>query len=379
MKRLKLPSIVFLSLALLITLPGCRPESSSFNSQVPFLVMTENEESYTANLFYWDLEGHRILPVGETLYYLPKNVQDLDKCRPISWDGGKNLILFPDAVPSESYAQTTQKITFDPELSTVVGQKVVVVRKTEAGNRNYLVRAQINEKAVEKELSIPSYYLKGEGDKEYDVSRWGAVTAATVVGDKLFMLYPSFVLQSSEELVNYLFVIEYNLAKDELTWRQVKTSGELGIDPSLPPIANTVATIQDSFVLTTWFSPAILNLKSMDYTFLKKVPDTVKKIDPEVLKQVFGPVPIPVLGAYGGLVFTGYSKESASGSSEFYFAASDKDQLAGVLHVTLGSIQLLDSEGRVLSEQKIQLSEKLGVKRSIYFPNVNGNFSGKLD
>ncbi|MCR4434207.1 MAG: hypothetical protein NUV70_09205, partial [Caldiserica bacterium] len=137
--------------------------------------MTENEESYTANLFYWDLEGHRILPVGETLYYLPKNVQDLDKCRPISWDGRKNLILFPDAVPSESYAQTTQKITFDPELSTVVGQKVVVVRKTEAGNRNYLVRAQINEKAVEKELSIPSYYLKGEGDKEYDVSRWGAV------------------------------------------------------------------------------------------------------------------------------------------------------------------------------------------------------------
>jgi len=254
----------------------------------------------------------------------------------------------------------------------------MLTRKLEAGNKTYLVRAQSEGKTVEKELTISNYYLKGKDGKEFDVSQWGGVTAATVAGDELFMLYPSFALQDSEVL-NNLFVIEYNLKTEGLAWKQVKASEELGIDPSLPPFANTLATIPDSFLLTTWFTPAILDLKSMDYTFLKNVPDAIKKIDPEVLKQEVGPVPIFVLGAYEGLVVTGYPKESASGPSEYYFAASDKDQIAGILHVTLNSIQILDKEGGALSEQKIQLSEKLGAGRSIYFPNVNGNFSGRLD
>ncbi|MDI6869614.1 MAG: hypothetical protein QMD88_08600 [Coprothermobacterota bacterium] len=379
MKNLKLSSIVFLSLVLLLTLAaGCRSESKTSNSKVPFLVMTGDEESYSANLFYWDLEAHRILSAGETLYRLTQNLQDFDKCRPVFWDGAKNLILFPEAQPLESYAQTTKKIILDPELNTVVGQGVTITGKIEAGNKTYLVRAQSEGKTVEKELTISNYYLKGKDDKQLDVSQWGRVTAAAVVGDELFMLYPSFALQDSEVL-NNLFVIEYNLKTEGLTWKQVKGKEELGIDPSLPPLANTVATISDGFVLTTWFTPAIVDLTSMDYIFLKNVPNTIKKIDPEVLKGEAGPVPIFVLGAYKGLVFTAYLKESKSGLSECYFAASDKDQIAGILHVTLNSIQILDEEGKVISEQEIQLSEKLGAVRSVYFPNVNGNFGGKMD
>lgn len=377
-RNLKLPTIVFLSLTL-IALTGCRTESERPAVQIPFLIISEDAEKYTANLYYWDLEGHRIIKAGETLYQLGKEVQDLDKCRPVSWDGAKNLILFPEAEPSESYARTTKKILSDTELDTVVGQGVSVTRKIEAGNRAYSVRTQSREETVAKELTISNYFIKGKDGKEFEVSRWGRVTAAAVMGDELFMLYPSFVLQSPEELGNYLFVVKYNLARDELTWKQVKTSGELGIDPSLPPVANTIATIPDGFVLTTWFGPAVLDLKSMAYTFLKNVPDTMKKIDPEVLKQGVGPVPIFILGAYQGLVFTGYPKESISSPSECYFAVSDKDQIAGTLHATLNTIQILDEEGRVLSEQKIELSEKLGAGRSIYFPNENGNFSGRLD
>jgi len=98
----RISAVLLLIVALMLSLGFgfCRrsdSQSGSSNSKVPFLVMTEDEESYSANLFYWDLEAHRIINAGETLYRLPQKLQDFDKCRPVSWDGAKNLILFPEA------------------------------------------------------------------------------------------------------------------------------------------------------------------------------------------------------------------------------------------------------------------------------------------
>jgi len=121
-KAFKMALSFALMAVILSTFTGCGAQSGRVSTQIPFLVITKNEGKYVANLYQWDLGGHKVTPTGEVLYRVEKGPADLDKCRPVSWDGAKNLILFPEAEPTEAYATTTKKIIPDIESSTIVGQ-----------------------------------------------------------------------------------------------------------------------------------------------------------------------------------------------------------------------------------------------------------------
>ncbi|WHE07383.1 hypothetical protein PGH24_01055 [Thermoanaerobacterium thermosaccharolyticum] len=104
-----------------VVFSGCS-DSLKNNTEVPFVVLNDDNISFKADIYYWNIKTNKIKETNENLYKIPQNIitnKESYEIFPISWDGQNHVVLPSYLETSNKFKDFVEKADFYFEPKTI--------------------------------------------------------------------------------------------------------------------------------------------------------------------------------------------------------------------------------------------------------------------
>ena len=353
------------------SLAGCgRATSIKVPDQsIPFLTLVPNSESIKkAFLNFWDLKNGKIIQTDKVIYTVAPSInikseqatyETFNGDNPLYWDG-KDCIILPSFFKSvTNLYKRTETIIGVPEVSEsfqygsrVILGKDVEMRRIATEDKDdykYTVKLWNGEKYIEKELNLNYEFQDTNSKPSYPIaiSNDGTNLNILVSGDY------------NPQTGISLFLCTVNIETWTSKWYRVSMEDDAGLSPGNPPDSSNSIYFDGGFYVPSGCC-SIAKIDAEEHVCRRW-----KKIVPFKPSEEDIGYNTSILGSFNDTIIVQFTVLRGAGNKHYICAFKNGEEV-GVMHLTIGNVDVMDKDGNILSN--VTLNEN----SSIIFPRMNG-------